>query len=256
MRRGRRKILTAAALAAVCFLCLKHQTAAQPQTSLSPVPGNVNITPKPDDVKLDDVPPNSRAAIRIRVKDADGKPLTRKRFYLLQKDINAAGVNFAARPRREDFLEGASPELRAWLARHDCDTLYCPEYEAEFETAKETVPELKQAYAAGLKKYKNPRIALRWITVSFPLRNLRAGFYERKKNWTEESALRAGRVASVMTDERGEAYFTGIELKDFYVSNIFPLERGNVLWSALVRVPPLLPGKLHSVTVELTAPAK
>ncbi|HYN85690.1 MAG TPA: hypothetical protein VER32_10570, partial [Pyrinomonadaceae bacterium] len=212
------------------------------------------VTPKPEDVKRDAEAASRRAGIRIRVKDADGKPVARKRFYLLERDVMASGVDWASRPRREQYLTGASAELREWLARHDCDTLYCPEYEAEFDSARQSVPELREAYAEGLRKYKNPRTALRWITVSFPLKNIRAGFYERKRAWTDAAARRAGLVASVMTDERGEAYFLNVEQRDFYVSNVFPLERGRVVWSAPVRVPALLPGKLHSVTVELLAP--
>ncbi|HEX5708755.1 MAG TPA: hypothetical protein VFX96_15760 [Pyrinomonadaceae bacterium] len=233
----------------------QEQPPRQEQTTdAQVVRGVANVTPKPEDVRRDEATQTKRAGIRIRVKDSDGQPVARKRFYLLERDVFAAGVDWSSRPRREQFLTGASAELREWLARHDCDSLYCPEYEAEFDAARESVPEFRRAYAEGLRKYKNPRTALRWITVSFPLKNLRTGFYERKRAWTEEAARRAGLVASVMTDERGDAYFLGVEQKDFYVSNVFPLERGRVVWSALVRVPALLPGKLHSASVELLAP--
>ena len=235
-------------------LCLFAAASARAQAP--PPAASCQPTPTPIAVKADSPPAAGANAggIRLFLFGADKKPLARKRFYLLRRSAFASGIDWASMPKRADSQQGASPQLREWLARHDCDTLYCPEYEAEFESAKESVPEFKRAYADGLRKYKNPKTALRWITVSFPLKNLRTGFYERKKLWTEASARRAGLVASVMTDERGEAYFTGVGLKDFYVSNVFPLERGNVLWSAHVRVPPLLPGKLHSVTVELLAP--
>lgn len=252
MRRGRRKILTLAALAVVCLLCLNFHSAAQPQASPLPVPGNAGVTPKPEDVKLDDAPSNSRAAIRIRVKDADGKPLTRKRFYLLQKDINTAGVNFAARPRREDFLEGASPELRAWLARHDCDTLYCPEYEAEYERAVQDVPEFRKALDDGLRKYRSRELALRWLTINFPLKDARAEYYRRKRAWLEEAARRAGTVGSVMTDEKGAAFFLGVKPGPYFVSNLLPSDDGGVLWDCALDVPPPVPKQLHSVSLDLS----
>jgi hypothetical protein len=57
-----------------------------------------------------------------------------------------------------------------------------------------------------------------------------------------------------MTDEKGEAYFLGVKPGDYYVSNIFPLEAGNVLWDCKVTVPPPVPARLHSVSVDLGYP--
>ena len=50
--------------------------------------------------------------IRIVVKGPDGKPVQRKRFYLLARSANAAGIAPASAPKREEFLQGASPQLR------------------------------------------------------------------------------------------------------------------------------------------------
>ena len=222
----------------------------------APVPGAFTVTPKPEDVKAAPGDHDPPSGVRIRVKDADGKPVARKRFYLLKASAEGAGLDWGAVPLRETFLKGASAELREWLGRHDCDTLYCPEYEQEFGAAKDTVPEFKLAYAEGLKRYKSPKTALRWMTVNFPLKGARTGYYEKKKAWLAQAALKAGAVASVMTDERGEAYFVGVKTGSYHVSNLIPLERGNILWDAPVKVPVPPPGKLHSATVELLAKPK
>lgn len=220
----------------------------------APNPASHNVTPKPEDVKT---PPNPAAdppaGVRIRVKNSEGNPIPRKRFFLLTASAEKSGLDWASVPAREAFLKSASAELRQWVEQYDCDTLYCPEFEAEFEAAKDTVPEFRQAYAEGLRRYKNPRLALRWLTINFPLKEARLGYYESKKRWLDAAARKAGAVASVMTDEKGEAYFVGVKTGSYYVSNLIPLEKGNFLWDAPVTIPPLLPGKLHSASVELNA---
>ena len=220
----------------------------------APVPASHNVTPKPEDVKTTPNPATDPlAGIRIRVKNAEGKPIARKRFFLLTASAEKSGLDWTSVPAREAFLKGASAELRKLVEQYDCDTIYCPEFEAEFDAAKETVPEFRQAYAEGLRRYKNPRLALRWLTVNFPLKDARLGYYESKKKWLEAAARKAGAVASVMTDEKGEAYFVGVKTGSYFVSNLIPLEKGNFLWDAPVNVPTLLPGKLHSASVELNA---
>ena len=247
--------LTPVKLALVCALVSVLSLAAQESyAQQTPVAGAYTVTlAKPEDAKAEPGAQDPPSGVRIRVKDADGKPVARKRFFLLAKSAAQSGLDWSAVPSREEFLKGASPELRAWLARHDCDTLYCPEYVAEFAAARDSVPELRSAYAEGLRRYKSPKVALRWITVNFPLKDARTGFYEKKKAWLAEAARRAGVVASVMTDERGEAYFTGVKTGSYYVSNLFPLEPSRVVWDAPVKVPVAPPGKLHSVTVDLAA---
>lgn len=213
-----------------------------------------SVTPTPEDVKKAPAPaPGLRSIVRVRMKDAEGKPLARKRVYLLARSAVASGLDWSALPARDTALAGASPELREWLARHDCDTLYCPEYEAEYAKAVETVPEFRRAYAEGLKKYRSPKTALRWVTVNFPLREARTAFYERKREWLRASAARAGAVQSAMTDEAGDAYFLDVPLGDYFVSNLYPLGPARVLWDAPVSVPPLLPGKRNSASVVLDA---
>ncbi len=144
--------------------------------------------------------------------------------------------------------------MQEWLKKHDCDSLYCPDYEAEYAEAVKSVPEFRKAYEEGLKKYRNQKLALRWLTVNFPLKNVRTEYYKRKRAWIEQAAGRAGKVTSVMTDEKGEAYFTGLKLKSYHVSNLVPLEDGNLLWDCAVTVPPPVPARLHSVTVDFGYP--
>lgn len=230
--------------------------AAHAQQPAAPTFGSFNVTPKPEDVKLKPEDANTLAGIRIRVKDAEGKPLARKRFYLLTKSVEEAALDWATVPVRDTYLKDASPELRAWLKKQTCDTLYCPEYEAEFASAKETVPELKRAYAEGLRKYKSEKLALRWMTVNFPVKELKTNYYEAKKAWLARAAQKAGMISSVMTDDRGDAYFIGVKPGSYFISNLIPLEGVQIVWSAPLSVPPLLPGKLHSVSVELNAKPK
>lgn len=250
MMRPRRN--AALALCSLCMLLAAAGRADARQTA-APAYGSFNVTPKPEEVKSNPAAAAATSRVRIRVKDAEGKPVQRKRFYLLSGSAEAAGLDWPSVPARDEFFGGASPELREWLGRHDCDTLYCPEYEAAFGSAKEVVPEFRRAYAEGLRRYKSPRLALRWMTVNFPLKEIRTRYYDGKKDWLSRAAQKAGSVASVMTDEKGEAYFVGVRLGSYHVSNLIPLGVGRIVWDAPVSVPPLLPGKLHSVTVELTA---
>src|ERR1044072_4622710 len=161
--------------------------------------------PTPQGVPPPPPAPDATTGIRIVATGPDGKPLQRKRFYLLQRSARAATATFSAAPRQAELLQGARSQLRGWLSRHDCDSLYCPEYEAEYAEAVKTVPEFKRAYDEGRQKYHNDRLALQWITVTFQLKNVRTEYYNRKRAWLDQAAQGAGKVASVMTDEKGGA---------------------------------------------------
>jgi len=239
-----------------CLLLAPLLSGAWAARGQTPAPAAGACQVKPVQGAKAEAAEGATAGVRIDVKGADGKGLGRRtRFYLLARSAREAGADFSAAPRREEFLSGASPELRAWLARHDCDTLYCPEYAAEYERAVAEVPEFKRAFEEGLRKYRSRDLALRWLTVNFPLKEARTEFYRRKKSWLEGAAARAGAVSSVMTDEKGTAYFLGVKPGRYFVSNLLPSADG-VLWDCAVEVPPPVPKQLHSITLELAHPKK
>jgi len=253
MRPDRLLFSLRSALAIVAVMLGAYAATAQ---TAPPAPGACKVN-TPQGVTPPPASPDATTGIRIVAMGSDGKPLQRKRFYLLQRSASPTdAAAFSAAPKRADFLQGASPQLREWLARHDCDSLYCPEYESEYAGAVKTVPEFKRAYEEGVRKYHNDRLALEWVTVNFPLKNARTEYYKRKRAWLEQAAQRAGKVASVMTDEKGAAYFTGVRPGGYYVSNLLPFGEGGLLWDCQVTAIPPIPKQIHSVTVELSAPKK
>lgn len=258
MKPHRLSTLASTSLALV-LLGLAAATAARAQAPSPVVATCPQITPAAKPAPSS----RNRSGIKLTVKDGKGQAVARKRFYLLEGDkpLGEMGLDWTTVPKRASFLKGASPELLALLDKHDCDSLYCPELEAEFPKAKDTVPELKRAYEEGLRKYKSEKLALRWLTVNFPLKNARTGYYNLKRDWLEKALLqvaggdkeKANRIVSVMTDEKGVAYFTGLKLVTFHVTNLIPLEDGNLLWDCAVTVPQPDPKRLYSVAVEFDA---
>ncbi len=215
----------------------------------------VKLTPaKPDASNKETT--EARGGIMLVVKDANGKAIERKRFFLLEKNIQEVGVNWQSIPSQESFYQGASPELLKWLKEHDfeCDTLYCPEYQAEYDKARLSVREFHEAYDKAMAELRNTKLALRWMMVYFPLKNARLEYYQKKKAWLDGAAQKGGKVKSVMTDERGIAFLTDIKPGDYYLSNIIPLADGNLLWNCPVKVGPIPHDKLSSADVTFAAP--
>ena len=265
MRTERRILLTGAAF--LSCLCLFAAASARAQSQ--PTAATCQPSPTPIAVKADApaaATPGATAAvtapaeaggIRVFLYDSAKKPLARKRLYLLRRSaFGAGGPDWAALPRRADYLQGASPQLREWLARHDCDSLYCPEFESEFAEAVKTVPEFKTAYDAGLRKYRSERLALKWLPVNFPLKNVRTEYFRRKRAWLEEAGRRTGKVVSFMTDEKGRAVLTGFAPGEYYISNLVPFEEGGVVWDCKVTTLPPNPRQMWALTYVLNAPAR
>ena len=237
-------------LSGLCLSAAAYARAqgAPPAASCQPTPTPVAVKPA--------AAGEDAGGIRVFLFDADKKPLARKRFYLLRRSAFSAGLDWASMPKRADSLQGASPQLREWLARHDCDSLYCPEFESEFPEAVKTVPEFKRAYDDGLRKYRNERLALKWLAVNFPLRNVRSDYFRRKKAWLERAGQQAGKVVSFMTDEKGRAIFTGFGRGDYYISNLIPFDEGGPVWDCKVLTLPPNPRQMWAVTYVLSPPAK
>jgi hypothetical protein len=251
MKTARRKTLLRAAV----FLCFTTLGCVSAPAQQSAAPPAATCQPSPTPIAAAPAAAGEAGGIRVFLFDAAKKPLARKRFYLLRQSAFSSGVEWATRPHRADFLQGASPQLREWLARHDCDSLYCPEFESEFAEAVKTVPEFKRAHDEGLRKYRSERLALKWLAVNFPLKNVRSEYFRRKKAWLDATTQRAGKVVSFMTDEKGRAVFTGFPAGEYYLSNLFPFEEGGPVFDCKVTTLPPNPRQMWAVTYVFNAPA-
>lgn len=237
-------------LSLLCLFGAASSRAQAPPPAASCQPSPTPVAVKPG------AAPAEAGGLRVFLLGADKKPLARKRLFLLERSaFGAGGPDWGAMPKRADYLKGASPQLREWLARHDCDSLYCPELVAEFPEAVKTVPEFGRAYEEGLRKYRSERLALKWLAVNFPLKNVRTEYFRRKRAWLEDAARKTGKVVSFMTDEKGRAVFTGFKPGDYYVSNLFPLEEGGPVWDCKVTTLPPNPRQMWALTYVLSAPA-
>ena len=197
---------------------------------------------------------STRGVIRLKVKIKSGdsnKDLPRKRFFLIKgsMDENQAlisKIKQAEVASRECYYrsKGASEALIRWLKDNDCESVYCREIEERFVTGSETVPEFKAAYEAGLRSFKSPDIARRWLTVNLP-EGLRSGFYDEKQKVIaalikQAEAATKTNVMSVMTDRLGGAYLTDIEPGTYTISNLVSseLETQSILWICEKEVKP------------------
>jgi hypothetical protein len=192
-------------------------------------------------------PQASRGVIRLKVKYKTGdvtKELPRKRFFLIKGTLEE-NKSLIERIKQTDPMsrecyylsKGASPALIKWLNDNDCDSVYCREIEERYVSGSEAVPEFQAAYNQGLRDFKTPQLARRWLTVNLPA-DIRDGFYNEKQRVitnliTQAETATTTKVMSVMTDRKGTAYLTDIEPGTYTISNLVGSETGrsNILWA-------------------------
>ena len=192
-------------------------------------------------------PPATRGVIRLKVKYKTGdvtKDLPRKRFFLIKGTLEEnqsliERIKQTAPMSRECYYrsKGASPSLIKWLAENDCDSVYCREIEEKYLNGSDAVPEFQAAYNQGLREFKTPELARRWLTVNLPA-DIRDGFYNEKQRViinliTQAETATTTKVMSVMTDRKGTAYLTDIEPGTYTISNLVgsEAEKTSILWA-------------------------
>jgi hypothetical protein len=191
-------------------------------------------------------PPAPRGVIRLKVKYKSGdvpKDLPRKRFFLIKGSLEE-NKGLIEKMKQADLLSrecyyrrlGASEALIKWLKDNDCESVYCREIEEKYVTGSEAVPEFQAAYSQGLRDFKTPELARRWLTTNLSP-ELRAGFYNRKQEVINALVAQAEstsktKVMSVMTDRKGTAYLTDIEPGTYTISNLVgsETEKTSILW--------------------------
>ena len=192
-------------------------------------------------------PPATRGVIRLKAKYKSGdatKDLGRKRFFLIKGSLaeNKALIDAMTANQsmsRECYYrsKGASAALIKWLSDNDCESIYCREIEEKYVSGSEAVPEFQAAYNQGLRDFKSPELARRWLTVNLP-DDIRAGFYNQQQRAIDALVAQAEsttktRVLSVMTDRKGTAYLTDIEPGIYTISNLVgsETEKTRILWA-------------------------
>jgi hypothetical protein len=190
--------------------------------------------------------PAGHGVIRLKVKYKIGdapKDLPRKRFFLIKGSLEE-NQGLIEKMKQTDLLSrecyyrklGASEALIKWLKDNDCESVYCREIEERYVTGGEAVPEFQAAYNQGLRDFKTPELARRWLVTNLAP-ELRNGFYTRKQEVINaliaqaESASKT-KVMSVMTDRKGTAYLTDIEPGTYTISNLVgsETEKASILW--------------------------
>jgi hypothetical protein len=191
-------------------------------------------------------PPNARGVIRLKVKVKPVSPatgLSRKRFFLIKGSLaeNQSLIeDMKRRPvsSRDCYYRalGASEALIAWLKQYDCESVYCREVDDWKEV--DAVPEFQRAVAAGEKEFGSRELARKWLTVSLS-DQIRDGYYrQQQRDLRTLIESSKAKVASVMTDQKGTAYFTDIEPGTYVISNIIRTEGSETasLWNCEVKV--------------------
>jgi hypothetical protein len=196
---------------------------------------------------LAQTPPAPRGVIRLKVKYKIGdvpKELPRKRFFLIKGSLEE-NKGLIEKMKQTDLLSrecyyrslGASETLIKWLKDYDCESVYCRGIEERYVTGSEAVPEFQAAYNQGLRDFKTPELARKWLAVNLSP-ELRAGFYSRKQEAInaligQAESTSKTKVMSVMTDRKGTAYLTDIEPGTYTISNLVgsETEKTSILWA-------------------------
>jgi hypothetical protein len=188
-------------------------------------------------------PPATRGVIRLKVS-YKSKYLPRKRFFLIKGTLEE-NKSLIERIKHTDPMSrecyyrsrGASEALIKWLSENDCDSVYCREIEEKYLDGSEAVPEFQAAYNQGLREFKTPELARRWLTVNLSA-DIRDGFYNEKQRVitnliTQAETANTTKVMSVMTDRKGTAYLTDIEPGTYTISNLVgsEAEKTSILWA-------------------------
>ena len=191
-------------------------------------------------------PPRGVIRLKVKYKAGDGSPkdLPRKRFFLIKGSLEE-NKGLIEKMRQTDLSSrecyfrklGASETLIRWLKDNDCESVYCRPIEEKYVTGSEAVPEFQAAYNQGLRDFKTPELARRWLTTNLAT-ELRNGFYNRKQEVinalvTQAESASKTKVMSVMTDRKGTAYLTDIEPGTYTISNLVgsETEKTSILWA-------------------------
>jgi hypothetical protein len=187
--------------------------------------------------------------LRVRVKVDDAAPLkglSRKRFFLIPGTLEqnrALITTIEQQPltTRDCYYKQhhASAQLISWLQEGDCESVYCRSIENEFVTGPKAVPEFASAFAANHTEFGNDLIALQWLT-NYLSPDLRDGFYKDRQRTLQTLLKPTGMIQSVMTDQKGSAYFTDLGPGTYVLSNVIPTELGQTLvtWNCEVQIKP------------------
>jgi hypothetical protein len=187
--------------------------------------------------------------LRVRVKADDAAPLkglARKRFFLIPGTLEqnlALVTTIEQQPltTRDCYYKQhhASAQLVNWLQEGDCESVYCRSIENEFVTGPKAVPEFANAFAAHHTEFGNDVVALQWLT-NYLSPDLRYGFYKDRQQLLQTLLKQTGMIQSVMTDQKGSAYFTDLGPGTYVISNVIPTELGQTLvtWNCEVQIKP------------------
>lgn len=187
--------------------------------------------------------------LRVRVKADDAAPpkgLARKRFFLIpgtleQNRALVTAIEQQLLTTRDCYYKQhhASAQLISWLQEGDCESVYCRSIENEFVTGPKAVPEFANAFAANHTEFGNDLIALQWLT-NYLNPDLRDGFYKDRQRLLQTLLNQSGMIQSVMTDQKGSAYFTDLGPGTYVISNVIPTELAQTLvtWNCEVQIKP------------------